>query len=107
MTSFDDRKKGQEEKFRHDQELVFKVHARRNRLFGVWAAGKMGISGAEMDAYAKDVVAADFQRPGDGDVIEKVQNDLAAKGVRLSDEQLKDELRRLEAEAKKQILSGS
>ena len=59
MTSFDDRKKGQEEKFRHDQELVFKVHARRNRLFGVWAAGKMGISGAEMDAYAKDVVAAD------------------------------------------------
>ena len=107
MTSFDDRKKGQEEKFRHDQELGFKVTARRNKLFGLWAAGKMGISGGEAEAYAKEVVAADFERPGDDDVIGKVRNDLAAKGIRLSDAQLKDELQRLAGEAKKQILGGA
>jgi hypothetical protein len=107
MTSFDDRKKGQEEKFRHDQELGFKVTARRNKLFGLWAAGKMGISGGEAEAYAKEVVAADFEKPGDDDVIGKVRNDLAAKGIRLSDAQLKDELQRLAGEAKKQILGGA
>ena len=81
MTQFDDRENGFEKKFQMDQELQFKVNSRKNRLLGMWAAGQLGKTGGEAEAYAKDVVLADFDKPGDDDVIAKVAKDLAAKGL--------------------------
>lgn len=103
MANFNEREKGYEEKFRHDEELAFKAKARRNRLFGLWAAEKLGLAGEEAAAYAKDVVAADFVKPGDDDVIEKVSKDFAAKGVKISDAQLRDQFGREAVKAKREI----
>lgn len=85
MASFNDREKGFENKFKHDEELKFKATARRNKLLGLWAADLMGITGAEAEAYAKEVVKSDFERPGDDDVLEKVHGDLVAKGLDTSE----------------------
>ena len=74
--SFDDRRKGFESKWAHDAEMQFKITARRNKLLGQWAAGEMGLSGEKADAYAKAVVVADFEEPGDEDVFRKVRADL-------------------------------
>ena len=79
MSGFDEREKSFEAKFKQDQELQFKVKARRNKLLGLWAAGKLGLSGAAADAYAKEVVRADFEAPGDDDVLKKVFGDLKHK----------------------------
>lgn len=79
MDSFKDREKGFENKFAHDEELRFKVIARRNKLLGVWAAGLLGKDGAEADAYGMEVVKADFQEAGDNDVYRKVAADLAGR----------------------------
>ena len=104
MRSFDDRKKGYEAEYQRNQEQAFRVTARRNRLFGLWAAEKLGMAaGDAAEAYARTVVDADFERPGDGDVIEKVQTDLAAKGMQLSEAQLRTELTRAADEAKRQL----
>ncbi len=81
MTTFDDREKGFEKKFAHDEELRFKATARRNKLLGLWAAAKLGKTGDAAEAYAKDVVMADFEEAGDDDVVRKVVKDLAAAGV--------------------------
>jgi hypothetical protein len=80
-TTFDKREDGFEKKFAHDEELKFKTGARRNKLLGLWAAEKMGLSGLEAQTYAKDVVMADFEKAGDHDVLHKVAKDLAGKGV--------------------------
>jgi hypothetical protein len=80
-TTFDKREDGFEKKFAHDEELKFKAGARRNKLLGLWAAEKMGLSGLEAQTYAKDVVMADFEKTGDHDVLHKVAKDLAGKGV--------------------------
>jgi hypothetical protein len=107
MKSFEDRQKGFEAEFKRNQELQFRVGARRNKLFGLWAAGHLGIGAAdEAEAYARTVVEADFERPGDGDVIEKVQKDLAAKGIEMSEGQLRVELTRAADEAKRQLSQG-
>ncbi len=106
MKSFEDREKGFEAEFKRNQELQFRATARRNRLFGLWAAGRLGIEGNEADAYARTVVDADFEKPGDSDVIEKVQNDLAAKGIEMSETQLRTELTRAMDEAKRQLSQG-
>ena len=82
MKSFTEREKGFEAEFKHNQELLFRVTARRNRLFGLWAAVRLGLpAGEDAETYAKTVVAADFEAPGDADVIEKVQADLEENGV--------------------------
>ena len=81
MTTFDDRKDTFERKFAHDEELRFKATARRNKLLGMWAAEKLGKSGAEAEAYAKSVVMADFEEAGDEDVIRKVRKDLEGSGL--------------------------
>ena len=81
MTTFDDRKDTFEKKFAHDEELRFKATARRNKLLGLWAADRLGKSGADAEAYAKSVVMADFQEAGDDDVLRKVQADLEAGGA--------------------------
>jgi hypothetical protein len=104
MKSFSDREKGFEVEFKHNQELMFRVTARRNRLFGLWAAERMGVAEAQAaEDYAKTVVAADLEAPGDGDVIEKVRTDLAEKGVALTEAELRAELTRVAAEARRQI----
>jgi len=89
MTTFDKREEGFEKKFAHDEELRFKANARRNKLLGLWAAEKLGITGDAANAYAKEVVMSDFEESGDNDVFKKVRNDLDAKGVALSDQDLR------------------
>lgn len=92
MSQFDKREKNFENKFAHDQELEFKAQARRNKLLGLWAAEKMGLSGPDADAYAREVIKADFEEAGDEDVFRKVRGDFDAKGVDLSDHQIRREM---------------
>ena len=107
MTTFDERKKGYESKFAHDQELQFKAEARRNKLLGLWAAEKLGLDGAAAEAYAKEVVKADFEEPGDEDVFRKVRGDFDAKSVDQSDHQIRRTMDELMAEAVLQIENES
>jgi hypothetical protein len=106
MASFDEREKGFENKFKHEEELRFKATARRNRLLGEWAAGLMGMSGDEVAAYAKEVVKSDFERPGDDDVLEKVHGDLQAKGLDTSEHIVRKHMDDLMSEAVRQIEAG-
>jgi hypothetical protein len=89
MTTFDKREGAFENKFAHDAELQFKAEARRNKLLGLWAAGLLGKTGAAAEAYAKDVVAADFAKAGDSDVFAKIRRDFDAAGVQQSDHQIR------------------
>jgi hypothetical protein len=103
MTTFDKRKDAFEEKFAHDEELQFKAGARRNKLLGLWAAGLLGKSGADADAYAKTIVAADFEEAGHEDVFRKVRADFDAAGVQQSDHQIRRTMDELMAKAIDQI----
>ena len=103
--SFKDREKGFEAKYKHDQETTFKISARRNRLLGLWAAEQMKITGAAADAYAKEVVVADFDQPGDADVVAKVLKDLKAKGIEVTEHRIRKELDRLAAVARDQVIA--
>ncbi len=107
MSGFDERGKGFEKKFERDQEFVFKVNARRNRLLGAWAAEKLGLAGDEAEAYAKSVVVADFEKPGDDDVLQKVLADLHAKGAEVSEHQVRRQMDMLLAVAREQIAKTS
>jgi hypothetical protein len=89
MTTFDKREEGFEKKFAHDEELRFKATARRNKLLGMWAAEKLGLAGAEAEAYAKEVVMSDFEEAGDHDVFRKIRQDFDAKNVAQSDHQIR------------------
>jgi hypothetical protein len=104
MTTFDDRERAFESKFAHDEELRFRVIARRNRLLGQWAAKLMGLSDAEADAYAKDVIRADFEEAGDEDVIRKVLGDLTGAGVDCDEAQVREAIGHKEVEARRQIM---
>jgi len=104
MTTFDDRERAFETKYAHDEELRFRVIARRNRLLGHWAARLMGLSDAEADAYAKDVIRADFEEAGDEDVIRKLLGDLTAAGVETDDSKIREALADRETEARRQIM---
>ncbi|MFN3658555.1 MAG: DUF1476 domain-containing protein [Pseudolabrys sp.] len=103
-TTFDKREEGFEKKFAHDEELRFKAMARRNKLLGLWAAGMLGKSGADAEAYAKEVVLADFEEAGDNDVLRKVVTDLAPKGV--TEEQVRAQMVELLGQAIDQIKKG-
>jgi len=103
MTSFDDRQKSFERKFALDEELNFKSNARRNKLLGLWAAEKMGLSGDDAQAYAREVVKADLEEPGEEDVFRKIRSDFDAKGVEQSDHQIRRAMSDLLAEAVRQI----
>src|SRR3954468_15859170 len=89
MTTFDKREEGLEKQFAHDEELRFKATARRDKLLGLWAAEKMGMTGDAADAYAKEVIAAEFEEAGDEDVFRKIRKDFDAKGIVLSDQQIR------------------
>src|SRR6266498_518627 len=106
MTTFDKREEGFEKQFAHDEELRFKANARRNKLLGLWAAAKLGMAGAEADAYAKEVVVADLEEAGDDDVFRKVRRDFDAKGVTQSDQQIRTTMTSLMEEAIAQIKAG-
>lgn len=103
MSTFDDREKGFEKKFAHDAELKFKSEARRNRLLGAWAAQQLGMSGADAEAYAKSVVRADLEKPGDDDVFQKVRKDFDAKGLKKTDQEIRKAMVDTMAEAIGQI----
>lgn len=106
MTGFDERRDAFEKKFAHDEELRFKATARRNKLFGLWAAHQLGKSGSDAETYSKAVVLADFQEAGDADVIRKVRQDLEAAGKTASDTELAGVLAGLMNEAIEQIKAG-
>jgi hypothetical protein len=103
MTTFDKREEGFEKQFAHDEELRFKAMARRNKLLGLWAAEKMGMTGAAADAYAKEVVAADFEEAGDEDVFRKIRKDFDAKGIADTDQQIHQKMVELLGQAIAQI----
>jgi hypothetical protein len=106
MSSFDKREEGFEKKFAHDEELRFKASARRNKLLGLWAAEKLGKTGTEVEAYAREVISADFEEAGDDDVFRKVQADLTAGGVVQSEHQIRRTMDELMTEAIEQIKNG-
>ncbi len=104
MNGLDDREKGYEAKYRLDEETRFKIAARRNKLLGLWAAERMGLSGDHAGDYAKEVVMADFAKPGDEDVLEKVLKDLTAKGLDTTNAEIRKEMDQLTETARTQIL---
>lgn len=103
MASFEEREKGFEAKYKNDQDKVFKITARRNKLLGLWAAGQLGLTGGEAEAYAKEVVVADFQKPGSEDVIEKVVADFKARGIAVEAHKVRHEMQKFAVEAEAQI----
>ncbi len=105
MSTFDERRNQFETKYSRDEELRFRVNARRNRLLGEWAGERMGLSGDELAAYARSVVEADFQKPGDADVVEKVLADLTARGVDIDERRLRRRMEELLETAKQQIMA--
>ncbi|NEV00661.1 DUF1476 domain-containing protein [Bradyrhizobium uaiense] len=107
MNEFDKREEGFEKKFALDEEQKFKAEARRNKLLGLWAAEKLGIAGDAATAYAKDVVAADFEEPGDNDVLHKVLKDLTAKGQAVTERDVRAKMDELLAVAAAQVKAGT
>jgi hypothetical protein len=105
MSTFDDREKGFERKFEHDQGLQFKANSRRNKLLGLWAASLMGKAADEAESYAREVVAADFEKPGHDDVIEKLVRDLAAAGKPTAAHTIVKQSELLLTEARRQIMT--
>jgi hypothetical protein len=104
MRGFDERQKAFEAEFQRNQELAFRITARRNRLFGLWAANRLGLpDGDKAEDYARAVIAADFAAPGDDDVIAKVRGDLAAAHIAISEAELRAALARAAMEARKQL----
>jgi len=106
MTTFDDRERAFETKYARDEEMQFRIIARRNRLLGQWAARLMGLSEAEADSYAKDVIRADFEEAGDGDVIRKLLGDLTAAGVEIDEARIREALEHRTVEARRQLMQA-
>ena len=106
MTTFDDRERAFETKFARDEEMAFRVTARRNRLVGQWAAAKMALTPEETDAYAKAVVQADFEEAGDEDVIRKLLGDLTAASVDIDEADVRRALEEALVDARRQLMEA-
>jgi hypothetical protein len=106
MTTFDDRERAFETMYARDQEMQFKITARRNRLLGAWAAELMGLTEVEAESYAKDVVRADFEEAGDEDVIRKLLGDLTSAGVDIDEARIRDALQDKQVEARRQFIEA-
>jgi hypothetical protein len=104
MTDFRDRERGEEAKFAHDEDMAFRILARRNRLLGRWAAGQMGLTAEETDAYAREVVQAEFEDAGDEDVIRKVLGDLTSAGCEIDEAGVRAALEEKSIEARRQLM---
>lgn len=107
MTTFDDRERAFETKFARDEEMQFKIVARRNRLLGRWAAELMGLTEVEADGYARDVIRADFEEAGDEDVIRKLLGDLTSAGVDMDEARIRSELEAKTIEARRQLIEST
>jgi hypothetical protein len=107
MSTFDKREEGFEKKFALDEEQKFKALARRNKLLGMWAAEQLGITGDAANAYAREVVAADFEEAGDGDVVRKVLADFSDKGLPITETKLRTKMDELMAQAAAQVKAGT
>ena len=107
MSTFEDREKAFENKFKYDQDILFKINSRRARLIGLWAAERLGISGDKAEAYAQEVVSADLDEPGHADIIRKLQADFKAKGIEISDHRITKELERHWETARLQVAPPS
>jgi hypothetical protein len=105
MTTFDDRENAFEKQFQHDQDLQFKANARKNKLLGLWAAQLMGKTGADAEAYSKGIVMADFEKPGEHDVIHTLMRDLAAAGKPTEEHTIRKQSERCLAEARRQVMA--
>lgn len=103
MTTFDDREKAFENKFQHDEDLLFRIRMRRDKLAGLWAAGLMGLNGAEAEAYARQIVEVDIGTPGPHDIRDRLSTDLRAKGVDISDHRVEREMAELLERARRQV----
>jgi hypothetical protein len=106
MTTFDKREEGFEKKFALDEEQKFKAQARRNKLLGLWVAEKLGMSGDAANSYAKEVIAAEFEEAGEADVVRKVMGDLAARGVAMTEAQVRAKMDELMVLALAQVKAG-
>ena len=104
MTNFNDRERAEEAKYAHDEETQFRIHARRNRLLGQWAAELMGLSAAESESYTKSVVQADFEESGDEDVVRKLIGDLISAGVETSEADVRAALEAKQVEARRALM---
>ncbi|MFO0997660.1 MAG: DUF1476 domain-containing protein [Alphaproteobacteria bacterium] len=107
MASFEEREKGFEAKYKQDQERQFKVMARRNRLLGLWAAGLLGMTGEAAETYAKGVVTADFEKPGDDDVVHHILRSFKERGIEMTEHKVRHEMNRFMSEAEAQINAGT
>ena len=106
MTSFSDKERAEEAKYAFDEETLFRITARRNRLLGQWAAEKMGLSPAESDSYAREVIQADFEEAGVEDVIRKVLGDLTAAGCEVDEAEIRSALEAKAIEARRALMGG-
>lgn len=106
MTTFDDRERAFENMFARDQEMQFKIVARRNRLLGQWAANLMGLTEVEAEAYAKDVIRSDFEEAGDEDVIRKILGDLTSAGVDCDEARIREALAHKTVEARRHFIEA-
>ena len=106
MTTFDERERAFENMYARDQEMQFRVIARRNRLLGQWAAKLMGLTEVEADGYARDVVRADFEEAGDEDVIRKILGDLTSAGVECDEARIREALEHKMVEARRQMIEA-
>lgn len=106
MTTFDDREKAFENKYARDQEMQFRILARRNRLLGHWAAKLMGLTDVEADAYAKEVIRSDFEEAGDEDVVRKILGDLTSAGVDCDEARIREALEHKAVEARRQMIQA-
>ncbi len=106
MTTFDNREHAYEAKFAHDEEMAFRVVARRNRLLGEWAAAKMGLTPEETDAYGKSIVQTEFEEGGDEDVVRKLLGDLTAAGIETNDGEVRTALADRAVEARRQLMEA-
>ena len=104
MTNFNDRERAEEAHFALEEEMQFRIHARRNRLLGQWAADRMGLSAAEAESYAKSVVQADFEEAGDEDVVRKLLGDLTAAGVDASESEVRSAMEAKQVEARRALM---
>jgi hypothetical protein len=106
MTTFDDRERAFETKYARDQDMQFRIVARRNKLLGHWAARLMGLTQAEADAYASDVIRADFEEAGDEDVVRKLLGDLVSAGVECDETKIREALEHKTVEARRQLMEA-
>lgn len=105
MTTFDDREQAFENKFKHDEEVQFRINARRAKLAGLWAAELLGLTGDDASAYARQIVTVDFEEPGHKDIVRRILKDFQAKGVDVSEHRIEKELESLLETASRQVRS--